>query len=164
MDWTDWVAIGTGVASSIAAVAALFVAIATMGIQDRAIQDQRRAERHARRTERREFAASVDSFAMWYSERVIGDGAPDPGPTEALIPAAQALRLYASRLTQPGAERLAHWALDLLGRLYRGTSGMRPFEEMRVISATASLWVLDGDIDLDAAIGEADPAYEAKPL
>ncbi len=159
MSWTDLLAIVTGVGSLVAALAALAVARRAKRLQEEANEAQKRAEEQALRTERREFVAAVDTFALWYSERVVGDGGPDPGPADALLPAARALRLYAERLKQPGAVALAKWALDLLRRMYRGESGMRPFEEMSVISSTASQWVLDGEVDLGEAIAKVDGAY-----
>ncbi len=163
---TDVVALVTGVGSLVAAVAALIVAVRTYALQRQTKvlqvqgnETQARAAEQALRVERRDLAAELDRFAMWYSERIVGTGAPDPGPTSALLPAAVALKSYAKRLNQPGSEELIRWAMDLLNRLRNGESGMRPFEEAIVIASVASRWVRDGETSIGVAAAEVDPAY-----
>lgn len=144
----DELAVWLGVATVVLTAAALAVAIGMRGM----------AQRH----ERREFAKDLDSYAFWYAERVVGTGAPDPGPTDALSARGIALTSQAARLNQSGAVELTAWALDLLNRQRNGTSGMRSLEEPQVVSAVASAWVHRRSA-LSKVIAKSDPTYRRKP-
>ncbi|MGO2665688.1 hypothetical protein [Mycetocola reblochoni] len=146
MSEADVVTVVLAVATILVAVLGLVVAVLTFS--------------HQRLQARRDFAALLDQFALWYSERVISDDANDPGPTDALSDRTFALTSRAERESERGARELCTWALDLLNRLRCGTTDLREYEEAMLIATVASTWVKGKGKRIVKEIEKADPKYK----